>query len=195
VVGGALGFDGADDAVRLPYRSRLPLGTKEFTASLWFRYSATAGEQPMLWMGGVGTTQPQVWLRGEPASGRLTGLITVRDGASPPRTASVRSTGAYNDGAWHRLLLRRGGGQLALFVDGTAFTAADVPGSVSRNSPFGVHIGQRVDSRAHFTGALDEVRVYDRALSDEEVAGLSPAGSATRGEILRLPMDRVDAGN
>ncbi len=108
--GGAIEFDGTDDAVRLPYRSRLPLHTKDFTASLWFRYSATTGEQPMLWVGGVGTTQPQVWLRGEPAAGRLTGLITVRDGAAPPRTASVRSTGAYNDGQWHRLVLRRGGG-------------------------------------------------------------------------------------
>ncbi|MEE1762362.1 MULTISPECIES: sialidase family protein [unclassified Streptomyces] len=195
VAGGALEFDGADDAVRLPYRSRLPLGNRDFTASLWFRYSATAGEQPLLWMGGVGTTQPQVWLRGEPASGRLTGLITVRDGASPPRTASVRSTHAYNDGEWHRLVLRRGGGQLTLFVDGTAFSTADVSGSVSRNSPFGVHIGQRVDSRAHFTGAIDDVRVYDRALSDAEVAGPVPQDAAVRGEILRLPMDRVDAGN
>ena len=67
----ALEFDGTDDAVRLPYRDQLPLGTKDFTASLWFRYTATTGEQPLLWMGGVGGTQPQVWLRGEPASGRI----------------------------------------------------------------------------------------------------------------------------
>ncbi|MBE1601386.1 hypothetical protein H4687_007515 [Streptomyces stelliscabiei] len=26
----------------------------------------------MLWMGGVGTTQPQVWVRGEPAAGLAT---------------------------------------------------------------------------------------------------------------------------
>lgn len=58
-----------------------------------------------------------------------------------------------------------------------------------------MHIGQRVDSRAHFTGAIDEVRVYDRALTEAEVAGLTPLDAATRGEILRLPMDRVDAGN
>ncbi|WP_326574750.1 exo-alpha-sialidase [Streptomyces sp. NBC_00481] len=193
--GGAIGFDGADDAVRLPYRPRLPLGTKDFTASLWFRYAATTGEQPMLWMGGVGTTQPQVWLRGEPAAGRLTGLITVRDGASTPRSTSVRSTGAYNDGEWHQLVLRRGGGALTLFVDGTPFSTADIPGSVSRNSPFGVHIGQRVDSRVHFTGAIDEVRLYERALSDVEVAGLATRDATTRGEILRLPMDRVDGGN
>jgi sialidase-1 len=188
VIGGALDLDGADDAVRLPYRAQLPLGTQDFTASLWFRYTATAGEQPLLWMGGVGTDQPQVWLRGEPANGRVHGLITVREGATTLRTASVSTSGAYNDGRWHHVSLRRGGGRLTLFVDGTATGAPDVPGSVSRNSPFGVHIGQRMDGRAFFTGAIDEVRVWDRALTDAEITGADPASEGT---VLWLPMDRV----
>ncbi|MFI0515032.1 exo-alpha-sialidase [Streptomyces sp. WSLK1-5] len=189
VIGGALGFDGADDAVRLPYREELPLGARDFTASLWFRYTAAPGEQPLLWMGGVGTTQPQVWLRGEPAGGRVRGLITVREGATAVRTATVSADGAWNDGRWHHLVLRRGGGRLTLFVNGTATGVPDVPGSVSRNAPFGVHIGQRVDGRAHFTGAIDEVRVWGRALTDAEVTG-AHAGSAD--SVLWLPMDRVD---
>lgn len=188
VIGGALSFDGTDDAVRLPYRRQLPLGTEDFTVSLWFRYSAASGEQPLLWMGGIGTGQPQVWVRGEPANNRVQGLITVRNGASAPRSASVRTTGAYNDGQWHHLALRRGDGLLTLFVDGTSVGTADVPGSVSGNSPFGVHVGQRVDGRAFFTGAIDEVRVWDRALSDEEVAA---GGPRTWDTVLRLPMDRV----
>jgi sialidase-1 len=192
VYGRALEFDGVDDAVRLPYREQLPLGTGDFTASLWFRYTATTGEQPLLWMGGIGTTQPQVWLRGEPASNRIQGLITVRNGAAPPQSASVRTNGAYNDGRWHRLTLRRGGGQLTIAVDGVQTTAADVPGSVSRNSPFGVHIGQRMDSRAFFTGAIDDVHVWDRALSDEELAGRAASPKDT---VLWLPMDHVSGSH
>ncbi|MEU2585554.1 sialidase family protein [Streptomyces avermitilis] len=196
VFGGALDFDGADDAVRLPYRTELPLGTKDFTASLWFRYTATTGEQPLLWMGGIGTSQPQVWLRGEPASNRVQGLITVRDGASAPQSAFVRTTGAYNDGQWHHLALRRGSGALTLFLDGTPISTADVPGSVSRNSPFGVHIGQRMDSRAYFNGSIDEVRVYERALSDAELTGLRTDNKASaRDTVLRLPMDRVSGSH
>ncbi|MEU3979106.1 sialidase family protein [Streptomyces sp. NPDC026672] len=193
VRGGALEFDGTDDAVRLPYDGRLPLGTGDFTASLWFRYSATTGEQPLLWMGGIGTTQPQIWLRGEPESGRLRGLITVRDGATAVRTAAVATTTAYNDGQWHRVVLRRGGGQLSLSVDGTVSSVADVTGSVSRNSPFGVHIGQRMDSRAFFTGSIDEVHLWNRALTDAELA----APGAHRGSpdtVLYLPLDRVTRG-
>ncbi|MGZ3102520.1 exo-alpha-sialidase [Streptomyces sp. H72] len=192
-VGGALAFDGADDAVRLPFDERLPLGEGDFTASLRFRYTAADGEQPLLWMGGVGTAQPQVWLRAEPGEDRVQGLITTRAGGAAPRSAWVRTDRAYDDGAWHHLALRRGGGRLTLFVDGTAVGAtADVPGSVSRNSPFGVHIGERVDGRARFTGAIDEVRVWDRALSDEEIADGDPP-SALGNRVLHLPLDRVDA--
>ncbi|QDN81578.1 laminin G [Streptomyces sp. S1A1-8] len=194
VRGGALEFDGADDAVRLPYQDRLPLGTKDFTASLWFRYTATGGEQPLLWMGGIGTTQPQVWMRAEPASHRITALVTTRSGAAAPTSASVRTASAYNDGQWHHLALRRGGGLLTLSVDGTAVVAADVPGSVSRNSPFGVHVGQRMDSRAYFTGAIDEVRVHDRVLSDDELSA-PPSREVTRDTVLYLPMDQVRGGH
>jgi sialidase-1 len=192
-VGGALSLDGTDDAVRLPYDERLPLGDGDFTASLWFRYTAVDGEQPLLWLGGVGTTQPQVWLRAEPGNGRIQGLITTREGGTAPRSAWVRTDRAHNDGRWHHLVLRRGGGRLTLSVDGTRVDAADVPGSVSRNSPFGVHVGERVDGRARFTGAIDEVHVWDRALTDEEIAAGNPP-SALGNTVLHLPLDAVTAG-
>ncbi|MFC7882166.1 exo-alpha-sialidase [Streptomyces sp. NPDC057376] len=191
--GGALALDGADDAVRLPYDGRLPLGSGDFTASLWFRYSADDGEQPLLWMGGIGTRQPQVWLRAEPGNDRIQGLITARDGGAAPRSAWVRAEGAHNDGRWHHLALRRGGGRLTLFLDGAAAGAADVPGSVSRYSPFGVHIGERIDGRARFTGAIDEVHVWNRALTDEEIAAGNPP-SALGNTVLHLPMDEVAPG-
>ncbi|MBU6535218.1 exo-alpha-sialidase [Streptomyces sp. NPDC057245] len=192
-VGGALALDGADDAVRLPYDARLPLGDGEFTASLRFRYTEDDGEQPLLWMGGVGTSQPQVWLRAEPAHGRVQGLITAREGAAAPRSAWVRSDGALADGRWHEVALRRGGGLLTLFVDGAPVAeTADVPGSVSRDSPFGVHVGERMDGRARFTGAVDDVHVWNRALTDEEVAA-GPPPSAVADTVVHLPLDRVDA--
>ena len=196
VLGGAFAFDGTDDAVRLPFRDSLPLGSGDFTVSLWFRYSATTGQHPVLWMGGVGTTQPQVWLRGEPESNRIRGLITTRNGAAPPASAAVSTTRAHNDGTWHHLVLRRADGQLTLSVDATAIHRTDVPGTVSRTSPFGVHIGQRMDGRGHFKGSLDDVRVYRRALSDSELTSLRRATSEQDGPslgdlVLWLPLDRV----
>ncbi|GGT06551.1 sialidase family protein [Streptomyces chromofuscus] len=194
VLNNAVTFDGTDDAVRLPYRDELLLGSEDFTASLWFRYTATTGEQPLLWMGGAGTSQPQVWLRAEPASNRVRGLITTREGVRTVNTAAVQATGAHNDGTWHHLALRRGGGRLTLFLDGTPVSTEDVPGSVSRNAPFGVHVGQRMDSRAFFTGAIDEVRVWDTALSDQEIDQVRRTHTGPYFHtVLWLPMDQVTA--
>ncbi|MEV4924503.1 sialidase family protein [Streptomyces roseoverticillatus] len=219
--GGGLAFDGVDDAVRLPYRASLPLGTRDFTAVLWFRSSAArstaAGalfarpaaawlsaartpsaaaqaEQPLLWMGGMGGA-PQVALRVAPG-GRVTGQVMAVAGAGPARTAVVRSA-AYGDGLWHRVVLRRGGGRIVLTVDGAASSVPGVPGTVSRNSTFGVHLGQRPDGRAWLSGELDDVRVYGRALTDDEVARLGrpvrPGGpDPSRDLLLWLPLDHVD---
>ncbi|MFJ9419051.1 exo-alpha-sialidase [Streptomyces sp. NPDC101227] len=196
VFGGALAFDGKDDAVRLPYRDSLPLGTDDFTCSLFFRYDATTGEQPILWMGGVGSRSPQVAVSADPANKRITAHITAVDGARPTVTAQVATKDAYNDGRWHHLALRRTGGRLLLTVDLVGTTSVpDVPGSVSRGSVFGVHLGQKLDSRAQFTGALDEVRVYRRALSDAELAGVRASDAYTAGPlVLRLALDRVHGG-
>jgi sialidase-1 len=65
-------------------------------------------------------------------------------------------------------------------------------GSVSRNSPFGVHIGQRMDSMQYLTGSIDEVHVWDRLLTDDELAAPRPA---TAGTVLWLPMDHVSGSH
>ncbi|MBZ4020243.1 sialidase family protein, partial [Streptomyces purpurogeneiscleroticus] len=191
--GRALVFDGKDDAVRLPFRSSLPLGERDFTASLWFRYEAKSGEQPLLWMGGVGSRAPQVALRADPAKNRLTADLTALAGAGPAKSAQAAVAGAANDGRWHHLALRRSGDRLSLTVDGMhTASVADVPGSVSRNDTFGVHLGQKPDARAHFTGALDELRVYGRALSDRELAAVREQNApAAAPAVLRLPLDQV----
>ncbi|CAM5294843.1 exo-alpha-sialidase OS=Streptomyces rimosus subsp. rimosus (strain ATCC / DSM 40260 / JCM 4667/ NRRL 2234) OX=1265868 GN=SRIM_033905 PE=3 SV=1 [Streptomyces rimosus subsp. rimosus] len=126
--------------------------------------------------------------------GRISASITALDGARPAATAEAATTAAYDDGRRHHLSLRRTGGRLSLAVDGAETrTVPDVPGSVSRNSVFGVHAGQKVDSRAHLAGDLDEVRVYGRALSDGELARVREENGRVRGPVvLDLPLDDVD---
>jgi sialidase-1 len=192
---GGVTFDGTDDAVRLPYRDSLLLGDGDFTISLWFRYSATTGTQPFLWMGGVGGAAPQVWVRGEPDDGRIRGLITAIEGGEDAVSASVSTSEAFNDGAWHHLAMTRGGGQIYLAIDGgELLSTPDIAGSVSVRSVFGVHAGQGVDSRSHLTGSLDEVRVYDRAMTADELTEIRETNAIPADEpVLHLPMDEVNA--
>ncbi|UQI46999.1 exo-alpha-sialidase [Streptomyces sp. HU2014] len=193
--GGALAFDGVDDAVRLPYRDSLPLGEKDFTATLWFRGGGTPrGEQPLLWLGGVGGA-PQVAVRWEAAARRVSAQVTAVSGPGPARTATLRTAVAPpGDGRWHFVALRRAGGRLTLTVDDAASWVADVPGSVSRGSTFGAYLGQKPDGRAYLAGELDDVRVFGRGLPEGEVAAVRAGRGAGRA-VVWLPLDGVRASS
>ena len=139
---------------------------------------------------GSGST-PQIWLRAEPASKRIRALMVV-----DRFTVTVASTSAYNDGQWHHVVLRRSGGQLALLIDGVQAASAAAPaGSVTAGKEFGVqgiHLGQRVDGVDRFHGTLDEVRLYRRGLSDQELTLIRERNLPIGGRLgLRLPLDTV----
>jgi hypothetical protein len=73
---------------------------------------------------------------------------------------------------WHYLAATFDGETVAWYGDGLlmgtdAVAAADVV------PPGQVHIGKREDNTNFFPGLVDEVRIYDRALSPAEVAGLA----------------------
>jgi sialidase-1 len=186
--GGGLQLDGTDDYVRVPWSPAQPPGAGDFTWTAWFRYGASTAPQVLLWMGGMGTTAPQMWLRGEPANHRLIAMTTTAGGSR-----SISSKDAYADQAWHHVALERTGGLLLMYVDG-AFVASgpDAPGSVSQTVSFQIQIGQRLDNTFRFDGTLDEVRIYNRALSAAELDQVRLRNAdPRRGEVLRLPFDKL----
>jgi Concanavalin A-like lectin/glucanases superfamily len=107
------------------------------------------------------------------------------------------SSRSYNDGQWHFVALQRAAGELRLFVDGERVgSAADPGGSVTAGQELtidGVHIGQRLDGAQHFHGAIDEVRIYGRALSTGQLDRIRTSNAGVSGGLrLRLPGDRID---
>ena len=108
-----------DDFVEVPFDRSIDLGADDFTAMAWIRYAETTGQHAILWAYRTGSgTTPQVWLRAEPASNRIRALMVV-----DRFTVSVASAGSYNDGQWHHVVLQRGGGRLALRIDGVEVAA------------------------------------------------------------------------
>ncbi|MFD1047688.1 exo-alpha-sialidase, partial [Kibdelosporangium lantanae] len=80
--GNALKLDGVDDYVRVPYdKAQLP-GAGDLTFTGWFRYGTTRTNQVIFWLGGMGGTAPQLWLRGEPANKRLIAMMTTAKGSA-----------------------------------------------------------------------------------------------------------------
>jgi hypothetical protein len=89
------------------------------------------------------------------------------------------------DGAFHHLaaVLNRGSNSLSIYLDGTLQQAGNVPGLDSLRNSGRLFIGQQSQdvpgtTGVAFNGVLDELSIYNRALSPAEIQALFNAGSA-----------------
>ncbi|HKB02990.1 MAG TPA: LamG domain-containing protein, partial [Gemmataceae bacterium] len=77
---------------------------------------------------------------------------------------------ALGFGEWHHVVLVRDGTSVTVYLDGKP----EMTGEADVTVPAGegtVFVGGRSDNFANFAGKIDEVAVYDRALSAEELKG------------------------
>ncbi len=114
-------------------------------------------------------------------------------GGGPNNMFAVWSDGApIPPREWSHLAFSYDGNDLRLFVNGqpagqTSIRRPRVPGK----SP--LHLGRRQDGYNYFTGGLDEVAIYQRALSAPEIAARfrQPEGPAPSDLIQRWSFDPV----
>lgn len=201
-VGQGLVLDGAGDYADLPYARGLDPGAGDFTATAWFRYSATAGspDQALLWAYGAGANRPQVWVRAQPGQDQVLAWVQGSAGAATVAVRDTATSAAFGDGAWHHLALVRSGGQIRLTVDGTrTATATGVAGSVTARTDQGVtgiRLGAKQDGTASdaWHGGVNDFRFYRRALTDAELAGVRQSGALASDAALgvRLPFQVID---
>jgi len=84
---------------------------------------------------------------------------------------TVSST-SVNDGAWHQIVgVYRAGGSESIYVDGSPAEASNATvAMVANGAPFligGINVSGAATSR--YTGLIDEVQVYNHALTDGQI--------------------------
>lgn len=162
-VTGALEFDGADDAVAAAFV--LDPACDSFSVLAWVKDGAP---------GQVIVSQEEGtdWLLADADSGSLqTGLCEPGTSGrkptppGPPLTSKVVIT----DGNWHHISFTWDGGTRRLYVDG-ALVAEDTQSSLASSSG-GLHIGCGSDMSpgTFWKGLIDDVRIYNHALTDDRV--------------------------
>jgi hypothetical protein len=150
---GALEFSG-----RAYLKAEVPL-SYGFSWSFWLKDTST-DSRTAIWLS---TTEESwnpitTWL-GE--VGRGVGLRLQSGTSGSPIAQSVR----WKDGQWHAFAVVADGSETRVYLDGAPLTrAAFTPATSS------LYLGS---SAFEFLGALDDVRVYDRPLSDAGVAELA----------------------
>lgn len=77
--------------------------------------------------------------------------------------------GGIQGGVWHHVVGIRKGNEIAIYLDGSlSMSRSDIPNSFLDANSGDFHIGNQGASN-NFKGKIDEVRVYARALSSEEI--------------------------
>ncbi len=176
-VGKSFVLDGNGDAVRMGNPASLHL--QNFTIEAWIkRGSASAvslspcGHGMIFSYGGGGYG---LYLQSPEASLRLTRL--EMDNV----TAGVN----ISDTNWHHVAVTKSGTSVVFYVDGIAYPAP--PYSTTYNFSTQVAIGARGDNLAcGFLGSIDDVAIFNRALSTFEIQAIYNAGVAGKC-IISLP--------
>lgn len=102
--------------------------------------------------------------------------FSVLDGAAPPFGNVIGRT-SVNDGQWHHVAGVYDGSKVYLYIDGVIDNAEDLSGPID-NGIYNVYIGENEQKRAEglareWDGNIDQVRVYDTALSHAEIVSLA----------------------
>ena len=104
----------------------------------------------------------------------------------------VSSVNRYNDGQWHYALVTNDGSFVRLYVDSSQIGSRSTSGASPDNLGIQpVRIGANSQSaNSFFVGNADEIRIWNRALSSEEVANAYDGDINTSGQVLFIPSSR-----
>ena len=160
---GVMILDGTDDHILIDGSVyELPL----YTMAIWFRVDGGSGNRDVLSAKGpTGVNGVLLEIR---AAGTLRNLH--RFPFAPGGGSNIYTTETYDDGIWHHAATVQTEGEMILYIDGQEMGRE--PETNLFQGPLGeIWLGtldQRVERM--FPGPIDDFRIYNRALSAEEIA-------------------------
>ena len=173
-IGQALEFDGSGDYINIGDQSSLELGGV-ITVSAWMRNDdGDTSEREIASKGGNTGSWEFAFIKWDDDDILFT--ITQCDGNS--YLTGITSAQGLNDGEWHHVVGTGDGSRLDIYVDGV-LRASDTTtaGSACTGGTDPFRIGfATFGNREDYLGQLDDVRIYNRALSADEIKRLYELG-------------------
>ena len=190
IIGGAIEFTptGQTDVTQMFYTNGLSgMPGHPFSISAWIKTTATSNYNKCPVFFGDGTQTGVYYQLNMPVSGK------IQAGSRNTTLYTADSVNAINDGLWHHVVgVFSSITNRMLFVDG-AFVAANttsVPLIASRNR-FGLGANTRSAPTDAYTGWLDDVGLWDEALSTNKVAVLNGLGRMAQVALNSPSVDAV----
>ena len=162
-------FNGIDDYIELGSISHLQNAT-EYSISSWFKTPLTALQGIWTWFDGA-----DGWLELNCSSDGSMAANVTRFGIA---TYGIASAGTLSANTWHNAtVIFNGGGatnadRLKLYLNGSLITltfTGTIPTQTGTMLTSGLHIGERYNGVNYFNGNIDEVSIFDSAISIGDV--------------------------
>ncbi len=164
VGGTAVALDGVNDFVTVPHQS--DLNAYPFTASAWFRTTSSAGVQGLVTKSVDTGNAWSLIVQG----GRLRGFYYRTFGNFAVDATSAASVA---DGGWHHAALTVDASGGKLFLDGVVVGSSGWTGPAGPMTlPDPLQIGRYFNYTTPFMGVIDEVTVWNRALTGSEIVAM-----------------------
>lgn len=188
---GALAFDGNGQGVEVADSAEKPLdGFARLTVSAWIRLdSSNAVARAIIAKRGTSSTSSISWQLSLNSSRRLTANIGST-ALSGPTTLNV--------GQWYHVAMVFDGTlpdrRLQLFLNGVPEAFGTVSATTLTHAPsVPVRVGDFTATAvsSSFLGLIDEVRIYDRALTQEEILLLTSPAAPTVGPRVQVASSSV----
>jgi hypothetical protein len=170
IANAAYAFDGVSSEIVVP--DSASLNPSAITLSLWVRPSALACFQTFLSKGGNGsgfTTQYGVY---------ACGVLRYLSANTFQANYQFSAAAGLSNQQWHHVALTHGGGTIRYYIDGALSAETTTGGAMAVPTTQSLYLGseaRRLGS-IFFAGALDDVRLYNRALDAAEVLTLYHEG-------------------
>lgn len=184
--GGAIDLDGVDDRIDLGVFN-LPYGST-MSIALWMKADDFDVSDARLISKATGTANTDhYWM----ISTINSTAIRFRLKAGGSTTTLSTSVGQVVANEWHHVAVTYDGSNMRIYVDGLPAASVPKTGLLTSSATAAVAIGNQpagAGSRP-FDGLIDDVRVYDRALTSAEIAAMSlpkppPAITLWYGDVL-----------
>jgi hypothetical protein len=184
---GALLFDGVDNYVEITSYKGIG-GAAGRTCAAWIKTPGSNQNSVILSWGG------NQWIFGL----FTTGTLTIYTGGSYIQTSRM-----VHDNEWHHVaavMINDGSpdvSEIRLYIDGVLQTTTAVPGAINTPLSNNMLIGaySYPAPSAFFKGMLDDIRLYDQPLMDDEIMRLFATGTAERGSPDFTADDFINTGD
>ena len=177
-LGGAAEFDGGGDAIEDDNGADYINGLTAITVSVWVKSAETNSDRGFIDGRDPGGDDTVLSLRYDAAGFEAGGKDLIKAGITT--TGGIQRLETSNDvqtKSWqHFALTWSSGNELALYIDGEldtpTFNSPETKGKLTDATKLVIGKGEKDQGRS-WNGLIDDVRIYDRVLDDDEIADLA----------------------